>query len=169
MIGSGSGHCHLLAYLDNQMAELTFETREVLLTLEQNGNEDDTPAISLTLILSTGPTVYLPNGKTLQDVSWNMLVRELQSGADDVNRQPGSLTYTSGEDKGECLVLINQSAERFDAMVGMFKGGRASEITIVTDGMEARDDYSSRWNTDLAPRLNVLRVAFEFPLPQSEA
>ncbi len=151
------------------MAELTFETREALLTLEQNGNEDDMPVISLTLLLSTGPTVYISNGQTLQDVSWTMLVRQLQAGTDNAGREPGSLTYTSSDDNGECLVLINQSADRFQTIVDMFKGGHASEITIVTDGMESRDDYSSAWNTDLAPRLNVLRVSFEFPLPQSEA
>ena len=147
------------------MAALTFETREVLLTLEQNGNVDDAPVISIKLGLSSAPTVYLSNGRTLRDAGWTMIVRELADG----KREPGSLTYTDNAGKGECLVLIHQSPRRFQTMVEMFKGGNASEITIVTDGIEHRDDYSSQWNIDLHPRLHVLGVSFEFPLPQSEA
>lgn len=152
-----------------RMAALTFETREVLFTLEQNGNEDDGPVISIKLRLSASPAVYMSNGQMLQQASWSMIVRELDPATDDATRELGSLTCTDNEGKGECLVLINQTPDRFLNVVEMFKGGHASEITIVTDGMDQQDDYSSRWNTVDNPRVTVLRVSFEFPLPQSEA
>lgn len=51
----------------------------------------------------------------------------------------------------------------------MFRGGHASEISLDAAGMAQQDDYSSHWNTEANPRLAVLRVGVEFPLPQSEA
>ncbi|MES2317157.1 MAG: hypothetical protein V4631_06640 [Pseudomonadota bacterium] len=151
------------------MAAMTFETREVLLTLEQNGNEDDPPIISIKLRVVKSPKIYIATGTLVEQATWTMIVRELRSGAEDQKREPGSLTYTDNDGKGECLVLINQSPSRFQTVVDMFKGGHASEITIVTDSMDPRDDYSSQWDTEAMPRLDVLRVSFEFPLPQSEA
>lgn len=147
------------------MAVLTFETREVRLTLEQNGDADDAPVISFTLRLSSTPTVYVSNGETLQQANWTMVLRQRPQGASE----PDSLTYTSGEYKSECLVQIHHSPARFRTLLEMLKGGHASEITIVTDGMQHQDDYSSRWDTARASRLNVLRIGFEFPLPQNEA
>ena len=82
---------------------------------------------------------------------------------------PGSLTYSGHAGKGECQLLIDQSPDRFAALVALFKGGHASEVTIVTEGLTRRDDYRSQWDVALQPRLDVLRVSVEFPLPQSEA
>jgi hypothetical protein len=149
------------------MAALTFETREALLTLEQSGNDDAAPVISLKLGLSSTPTVYIANGQLLQAARWTMHIGEAEPGGKA--RDAGSLTYTNNDGKGECLILVKQSRARFLDVLDMFKGGHASEITIVVDGMQQRDDYSSLWNTETTPRLDVLRVSFEFPLPQSEA
>jgi hypothetical protein len=40
-----------------------------------------------------------------------------------------------------------QSAERFAALLDMFKGGHASEITVIVDGLADRADDSKDWNT----------------------
>lgn len=149
---------------DQDMAVLTFETSEVLLTLGQNGAEDDAPVIWFRLRLSSTPTVYVSNGETLQMANWTMLLRQRPDGA----READSLTYTRGEDKAECQVLVHQSPARFQALLDMLKGGHASEITVVTAGMQQQDDYSSRWDTARSPRLDVLRIGFEFPLPQND-
>ena len=146
------------------MAALTFETREALLTLDQNGDEEAAPVISLKLSLSSRPTVYVSGGAVLQSARWTMIIR-----ADDQARQVGTLNYAANDGKPECQVLINQSSRRFHDVLEMFKGGHASEITIEADGMKHQGDYSSHWDTDASPVLTVLRVSFEFPLPQSEA
>lgn len=150
------------------MAALTFETREVLLTLEQRAQEDRAPIISIKLKLSSTPTVYAGKRQNLAKAQWMMIVRELQPG-DDGAAGPGSVTYSDDDGKPECRVVINHSPERFHDLVQMFKGGNTSEIVIELDGLQRRDDYSSDWNTDQTPKLNVLRVSFEFPLPQNEA
>jgi hypothetical protein len=146
------------------MAALIFETREAVLTLEQAGDQDDIPVISLQLSLSNRPAVYISGGKLLQPSSWSMTIR-----ADDTAVEVGWLSYIAAEGKGECVLVINQSQARFDAVLDMFKGGHASEISIDVEGMSAKDDYSSLWDTDASPTLTVARASFEFPLPQSEA
>lgn len=151
------------------MAALTFETREALLRLEQSGNEDGAPAITLKLGLSTSPTVYLSNGKLLQNAKWTMVVRGRAPDADDGQRAAGSLSYTDADGNGECLVQIEEKASRFADLLAMFKGGHASEITLLIEGLQQRDDYSCQWDTEGMPTLAVLNVGFEFPLPQSDA
>lgn len=149
------------------MAALTFETREVLLTLEQRGNEDCAPMMSITLTLSGMPTVYVAGRQNLAKAKWMMAVHERKCGAEDA--QSGSVTYSGNDGQPECRVVIAHSPERFRYLVNMFKGGHTSEIAIELDGLQPRDDYSSDWNTDVRPQLNVLRVSFEFPLPQTDA
>jgi hypothetical protein len=117
--------------------------------------------------LAPTPIVYVSSGQKLQQSRWTMVVTGGPSGDD--KREVGSLTYADVDGKGECLVSVEQSESRFRELVDMFKGGHASEITVVTEGMAKRDDYSSQWDTDRVPKLNVLSVSFEFPLPQSEA
>lgn len=146
------------------MAVLIFETREALLTLEQNGEQDDIPVISLKLSLTNRPAVYISGGKQLQPSSWSMTIR-----ADDTAVEVGWISYINNDGKGECTLVINQSSTRFDDVLDMFKGGHASEISIEVEGMTQKDDYSSLWNTDAEPMLMVSRASFEFPLPQSEA
>lgn len=146
------------------MALLIFETREALLTLEQNSGQDDVPLISLKLNLSNRPTIYVAGGKLLRPLSWSMTIR-----ADDASLEVGWLHYADNDGKGECLLVINQSTARFADMLTMFKGGHVSEISIDVDGMAPRDDYSSLWDTLARPMLTVTRASFNFPLPQSEA
>lgn len=146
------------------MATLIFETHEAVLTLEQAGDQDDIPVISLQLCLTNRPTVYTSAGKLLQPSTWTMTIR-----ADDTAVEVGWISYIGNEGKGECALVINQSQARFDSVLDMFKGGHASEISIDIDGMKSSDDYSSQWDTDTTPTLTVARVSFEFPLPQSEA
>lgn len=146
------------------MASLIFETREAILTLEQNGDQDDVPVISLQLNLTNRPTVYISGGKLLQPFRWTMTIR-----ANDTAVEVGWISYIDNDGKGECTLVINQSQARFNDVLDMFKGGHASEISIDVDGMTSKDDYSSQWNTDASPVLTVARASFEFPLPQSEA
>lgn len=146
------------------MATLIFETREAVLTLEQNGDQDDIPVVSLKLSLSNRPAVYIAGGKLLQPSSWTMTIR-----ADDTAVEVGWMSYVENDGKGECTLDINQSSTRFDDVLDMFKGGHASEISIEVEGMRQKDDYSSQWDTAAQPILTVSRVSFEFPLPQSEA
>ncbi len=146
------------------MAALIFETREAVLTLEQNGDQNDIPVISLQLNLANRPTIYISGGKLLQPARWSMTIR-----ADDTSVEVGWLSYVEHDGKGECGLEINQSQARFDDVLDMFKGGHASEISIDVDGMTKKDDYSSQWDTDNTPTLTVTRASFEFPLPQSEA
>jgi len=153
--------------LEPDMAVLTFETREVLLTLEQRGEENRAPIISIKLKLSSTPTVYVAKRQNLAKAQWMMIVREMQPG--DAAGSPGSVTYSENDGKPECRVIINHSPDRFHDLVEMFKGGHTSEIAIELGGLQRRDDYSSDWNTDSMPELCVLRVSFEFPLPQNEA
>lgn len=145
------------------MAALIFETREAILTLEQNGDQDDIPVISLELDLANRLMVYISGGRLLQPSRWKMTIR-----ASDIV-EVGSISYLDNDGKDECVLVINQSQARFDDVLGMFKGGHASEISIDIDGMTSRDDYSSHWDTDARPTLTVARASFEFPLPQSEA
>ena len=159
---------NLFMELDTNMAALTFETREVLLTLEQRGNEDRAPIISIKLKLSSTPPVYAGKRQNLAKAQWMMIVRELQPGDDD-SGGPGSVTYSDSDGKPECRVMINHTPDRFHNLIEMFKGGTTSEIAIELDGLQRRDDYSSDWDNELQPKLNVLRVSFEFPLPQNEA
>ncbi|MES2015497.1 MAG: hypothetical protein V4484_03295 [Pseudomonadota bacterium] len=147
------------------MTVLTFETREVVLTLDQHGAANGAPVISFKLRLSSTPSVYVSNGDTLQHANWTMQLRRQVDGA----READSLTYSRSDGKSECQLRIHQSPGRFRSLLDMLKGGHASEITVVTDGMEHQDDYSSRWDTDRVPVVNVLRVSFEFPLPQCDA
>ena len=146
------------------MAALIFETREALLTLEQNGAQDDVPVISLKLSLTNLPTIYVAAGKLLRPSSWSMTIR-----ADDTAVEVGWLQYADNDGKGECMLVINQSTARFEDVLAMFKGGHASEISIDVDGTTPRDDYSSHWDTLTTPVLTVTRASFDFPLPQSEA
>lgn len=146
------------------MALLIFETREALLTLEQNSGQDDVPLISLKLNLSNRPTIYVAGGKLLRPSCWSMTIR-----ADDTAVKVGSLHFADNDGKGECMLVINQSTARFDDVLAMFKGGHASEISIDVDGTTPRDDYSSHWDTLTTPVLTVTRASFNFPLPQSEA
>jgi len=146
------------------MATLIFETREAVLTLEQNGDQDDIPVISLQLILTNRPTVYISGARLLQPARWSMTIR-----ADDTAVEVGWISYVEQDGKGECALVINQSQARFNDVLDMFKGGHASEISIDIDGLTKKDDYSSQWDTDSSPILTVARASFEFPLPQSEA
>lgn len=146
------------------MVTLIFETREAVLTLEQNGDQDDIPVVSLKLSLSNRPAVYIAGGKLLQPSSWTMTIR-----ADDTAVEVGWMSCAENDGKGECTLVINQSSTRFDDVLDMFKGGHASEISIEVEGMTPKDDYSSQWDTAAQPILTVTRASFEFPLPQSEA
>jgi hypothetical protein len=146
------------------MAALIFETREAVLTLEQNGDQDDVSVISLQLTLTNRPTVYISGGELLKPSRWSMTIR-----ADDTAVEAGWISYVDLDGKPECGLVINQSQSRFDNVLDMFKGGHVSEISVDVDGMTQKDDYSSQWDTDTSPTLTVTRASFEFPLPQSEA
>ena len=156
------------ATIGTAMAALTFETREVLLTLAQQAHAEDTAVITIKLRLSSSPAVYVSGGKLLAQASWNMVVRALPPGA-GAPGELGMMSYGGADGTSECLIVIDQAPARFHTIVEMFRGGHVSEITVVTDGMTLQDDYSSQWDTEAQPRLAVVQVSFEFPLPQSEA
>jgi hypothetical protein len=149
------------------MDALTFETNEAWLTLEQDGAHD-AALISLRLSLSSARSVYVSNGKTLQMASWTMVVGALAPADAGPGRAPGTLSYGDNDGKTECLLRIDVAPDRFCELMGMFKGGHASEIALEVGGMTYQDDYSSHWNTEQHPTLPVLRARFEFPLPQRE-
>jgi hypothetical protein len=151
------------------MTALTFETREALLRLEQSGNEDSAPIITLKLSLSSQPTIYISGGQLLQPSRWTMAIRARAPSDQADQHQAASLTYSVNDGVGECLVQVEQTATRFADLLTMFKGGHTSEITLVIEGLQQQDDYSSLWDTDLTPTLAVINIGFEFPLPQSEA
>jgi hypothetical protein len=149
------------------MAVLIFEARDAVLTLEQHANTDAPAVISIRLSPSPTPAVYVSGGQDLANAVWIMTVREQQAAAAPCDE--GTLVYSDNDGKAECLVTIMQSAQRFGALLAMLKGGHTSEIVIEVGGLQHRADYSNVWDTEAMPALPVLRVGFEFPLPQSEA
>ena len=81
----------------------------------------------------------------------------------------GHIAYARADGKPRCIIEVQQSPERYDALLDMFKDGYVSEITVLIDGLADQPDYSKKWDTAAGDRLTVKAICFEFPLPQSEA
>ena len=81
----------------------------------------------------------------------------------------GSVHYALAKGRPRCVIEVGQAPQRFAALLDMFKGGHASEITVTIDDLADKPDYSKDWNTALHATVPIRAICFEFPLPQSEA
>ena len=150
-------------------AELVFESRLTQHVLRQERAGECAPFLSLRLALTDGPMIYASDAAIINKSVWSMTVRA-SSPADALRpATAGTLQYVAGKGKPTCMIEVFQSPERFAALLDMFKGGYASEITVVVADLADRSDYSKDWNTALHATIPVESVCFEFPLPQSEA
>jgi len=149
-------------------AELLFESRQSNHVLRQQGAVEEAPFIALQLALTSGPILYASDGAIINKSVWSMAIRR-RSPADDAPFTLGSIQYTPGKDKPRCVIEINQSPERFAALLDMFKSAHPSEITILVEQLADKSDYSRGWNTAQHASIPVTSVSFEFPVPLSEA
>jgi hypothetical protein len=150
-------------------AELLFESRLSYHVLRQNGAAEDAPFISLRLALTDGPIIYASNGAVVNASAWSMVIRRGSPAGLPPEQGFGTMRYGAANGKPACVIDIEQSPERFAALLDMFKGGHASEITVNVDDMVDKADYSKNWHTAAHPSIAIAAICFEFPLPQSEA
>jgi hypothetical protein len=150
-------------------AMLSFESRQSCHVLRQEGAVENAPYISLLLTLIDGPTMYASDAAVINKSAWNMKIQRRSVGDYSSPQAIGSIQYSPAKDRPRCLIDIQQSAERFDELLEMFKGGHVSEITIMVDHLADKPDYSKNWNTALHETIPVTSLSFEFPLPQFEA
>lgn len=150
-------------------AMLSFESRQSCHVLRQEGTVENPPYISLLLTLIDGPTMYSSDAVVINKSAWNMKIQKRIAGDFSSPQAIGSIQYSVAKDRPRCLIDIQQSPERFDELLEMFKGGHVSEITIMVDQLADKPDYSKNWNTDVNNSIPVTSLSFEFPLPQFEA
>ena len=150
-------------------AELVFETRSICQLLRQVGAVELEPVISLQLELTGGPKIYASDASVINKAVWSMTIHRRRRARQLVAHIPGAIHYVVDDGKTRCTIDVDQSAERFAALLEMFKGGRASEITVTVDALADTLDYSKKWDTAAGPRLAIRAICFDFPLPQSEA
>jgi len=149
-------------------AELLFESRLTNHILRQDGPMEEAPCLSLQLELTDGPILYVSGGAVVHPSAWTLKIRRCGP-ADPAPHVSGMLHYVPIGAKPRCVIEVRQSGERFAALLDMFKGGHASEITVTVDDLADKPDYSKFWNTALYPRIPLQSICFEFPLPQNEA
>lgn len=153
-------------------AELLFESRSANHVLRQAGSVEEAPYLALRLDLLDGPIIYVSDGSVVHPSAWRLVIRRgplaesplLVSGS-----VSGTLRYAATGAKPRCIIDVDQSPERYAALLDMFRGGGDSEITVTVDALADRADYSKFWNTALHPSIAVQAICFEFPLPQNEA
>ena len=150
-------------------AELLFESRQCYHVLRQELAAEDAPLISLQLALTDAPMIYASDGAIVNKSAWTMMIRSGPPVAHAVPPALGSIHYAGAKGKPRCVIDVQQSPARFAALLEMFKGGHASEITVLVDDLADKADYSKDWNTALHATLPVRSIRFEFPLPQNEA
>ncbi|NHZ82260.1 hypothetical protein F2P44_23705 [Massilia sp. CCM 8695] len=150
-------------------AELVFESRLSYHVLRQEGAVEIEPAISLQLELTGGPQIYASDTVIINNAAWSMTIRRRSPAMPPAPHPPDAMSYTRATDKWRCVIDVHQSPERFASLLDMFKGGHASEITVVVDHLADMGDYSKKWDTAAHPSMPVKSICFEFPLPQSEA
>ncbi|NHZ98530.1 hypothetical protein [Massilia sp. CCM 8734] len=150
-------------------AELVFESRLSYHVLRQEGIVELDPVIALQLELTGGPNMYASDSFMINHAAWSMTIRRHNPAHLPSTEPPGWVKYTAVGDKSLCVIDIHQSPERFASLLDMFKGGHASEITVVVDGLADTADYSKKWDTAAHASMPVRSICFEFPLPQSEA
>ena len=145
--------------------QLIFESKTSVQVLRQDGVVESEPLIALQLQLTGGPKIYGAAARLLNNVAWTMnIVRHRGPG------HPASVLRYIDDGKGpRCAIDVHQSAERYAALLDMFRGGHVSEMTVLVEGFAERPDYSRRWDTAAAPSLVIASICFEFPLPQSDA
>ncbi|MDM5177248.1 hypothetical protein PO883_08570 [Massilia sp. DJPM01] len=150
-------------------AELVFESRLSYHVMRQEGAVELDPVITLQLELTGGPKIYASDSFMINHAAWSMTIQRHKPGILLPTEPPGWVNYTAGAGKSQCVIDIHQSSERFASLLDMFKGGHASEITVVVEGLADSADYSKKWDTAALERMPVQSIRFEFPLPQSEA
>ena len=149
-------------------AELLFESRSANHVLRQAGTVEEAPYLALRLELSDGPIIYVSDGAAVHPSAWRLVIR--RSGpAEPSPPVLGTLRYATAGAKPHCVIDVHQSAERYAALLDMFKGGSDAEITVTVDALADKADYSKFWNTALHPSIAVASICFEFPLPQNDA
>lgn len=150
-------------------AELVFESRLSYHVLRQEGIVELDPVIALQLELTGAPKIYASDSFMINHAAWSMTIRRHNPENLPPTEPPGWVNYTAAAGKSLCVVDIHQSPDRFTALLDMFRGGHASEITIVVDGLADSADYSKKWDTAARASMPLRSICFEFPLPQSEA
>ncbi|HEX8611070.1 MAG TPA: hypothetical protein VF800_07245 [Telluria sp.] len=150
-------------------AELVFESRLSYHVLRQEGSVELDPVITLQLGLTGAPTIYASDSFMINHAAWSMTIRRHNLEKSPPTEPPGWVNYTAATGKSLCVIDIHQSPERFTTLLDLFKGGHASEITIIVDELADTADYSKKWDTTVRARMPVRSICFEFPLPQSEA
>lgn len=149
-------------------SELVFESKLSYLVLRQEGAVETEAVISLQLELSGGPQIYASDASIINNAAWSMTVRRHSMAQPLSAVTLGSLKHSADANKTRCVIEVHQSPERFAALLDMFKGGHASEITVVVDGLTTLADYSKKWDTASGPSMAIKAIGFEFPLPQSD-
>lgn len=149
------------------MVELVFESRLSYQVLRQDAGVESEPIISLQLELSDAPKIYVADDDSIDGAAWTMQIHRRRKGA--ASPAPGEISFAGALPQARCAIDVWQSAERYAALLDMFKGGHVSEITVSVDGLVERADYSKAWDTASGARLSIRSICFEFPLPQSEA
>lgn len=150
-------------------AELLFESRTTRHVLRQHGGTEEAPVIALELALTDAPTIYASGGAIINRAAWSMIIRETRPDAGGAPVAPAAMHYAATGDGPRCVIDVPQSPERFAALLTMFRGGHASEITVIVAHLLDKADYSKDWNTALHASLPIASLCFEFPLPQNEA
>jgi len=149
-------------------AELLFESRSTNHVLRQAGTVEEAPYLALRLELTDGPIIYVADGAVVHPSAWSLTIHRCGL-AESPPHVSGTLRYVGSGGKPRCVIEVHQSPERYAALLDMFKGSDASEITVMVDGLADKADYSKSWNTALRPSIAIQSISFEFPLPQSEA
>jgi hypothetical protein len=153
-------------------AELLFESRQSYHVLRQEGSVEVAPFISMQLALTSGPILYASDAAVVNKSAWSMIIRRRSPGDEVDSSSLGSMQYLAAPGtpgKPRCVIEVNQSPERFAALLDMFKGGHASEITVKVEHLADKNDYSRGWNTALHASIPITSISFEFPVPQNEA
>ena len=148
--------------------ELFFESRLSYLVLRQEGAVEVAPVILLQLELLGGPKIYASDASVIYSAVWSMTIRRHSATPSLPAETSGLVRYALADGKSTCMIDVHQSPERFSALMNMFKGGHASEITVLVDDWASMADYSKKWDTTEQATLTVKSICFEFPLPQSE-
>jgi hypothetical protein len=146
---------------------LCFESRQNYHVLRQDDEVETAPFITLQLVLTDGPTIYASDFSVIGKAGWNMTIWKR---GDEVASPPplGAVHYGMSKGKPRCVIEVHQSAERFVALLALFKCGNPSEITVTVDGLTEKSDYSKDWNTAQGALIRVKTLSFEFPLPERE-